>query len=76
MHAPAVGSGVPEVISYLNGITIHGVFSLKNLVVKFVSLIFAVSSGLPTATQGPIIALGYGDLYWCHLVMDPHGSHV
>ena len=61
VHKPAVGSGVPEVISYLNGITVHGVFSLKNLIVKFLSLIFAVSSGLPAATQGPIIALGYGD---------------
>ena len=58
MHPPAVGSGVPEVIAYLNGVTVLGVFSLKNLIVKFIALIFATSSGLPTATQGPIIALG------------------
>ena len=49
---------MPEVIAYLNGVIVHGVFSLKNLIVKFIALIFATSSGLPTATQGPIIALG------------------
>ena len=58
VHPPAVGSGVPEVISYLNGVVVHGVFSVKNLVVKFISLVFAVSSGLLTGTQGPIIAMG------------------
>ena len=45
-------------ISFLNGVIVHGTLSIKNLLVKFVSLVFAVCSGLPTAIQGPIIAMG------------------
>ena len=58
VHPPGAGSGVPEVISYLNGVIVHGTQSVKNLLVKFLSLVFAVCSGLPTAIQGPIIAMG------------------
>ncbi len=58
IHAPGAGSGVPEVISYLNGVIVHGTLSMKNLFIKFISLTLAVSSGLPTAIQGPMIAIG------------------
>ncbi len=50
---------MPEVISYLNGVIVHGTLSMKNLFIKFISLTLAVSSGLPTAIQGPMIAIGY-----------------
>ncbi len=58
MHPPGAGSGVPEVISFLNGVIVHGSLSVKNLLVKFISLVLSVCSGLPTAIQGPIIAMG------------------
>ena len=58
VHPPAAGGGTPEVLAYLNGVVVHGVFGLKNLIVKFTSNVFAVSSGLPCAIQGPIIAYG------------------
>lgn len=58
MHPPAAGSGVPAVISYLNGVIVHGTLTFKNLVVKFLSLALAVAGGLPAGIHGPIIALG------------------
>lgn len=58
VHPAAAGSGVPEVIAFLNGVIVHGTLSFKTLVVKFVALVFAVSSGLPCAIQGPLIAMG------------------
>lgn len=58
VYAPACGSGVPEILAYLNGVVVHGTLNLKYFVVKFISLVFAVSSGLPAAIQGPVIAMG------------------
>ncbi|CAD5124730.1 DgyrCDS13000 [Dimorphilus gyrociliatus] len=58
VHPPAGGSGVPETITFLNGIVIHQTLSLRNFIVKFASVVFAVSSGLPSSIQGPIISLG------------------
>ena len=66
IHPPAAGGGTPEVMAFLNGIIVHGSLSLKNLVIKFTSNVFAVSSGLPTAIQAPIIT--YGSVYsWARL---------
>jgi len=58
IHPLAAGGGTPEVIAFLNGIIVHGSLSLKNLVVKFTSNVFAVSSGLPAGIQAPIITYG------------------
>ena len=54
----AAGSGLPEVIAYLNGAHIRRIFSLRTGIVKFVSVIFAVSSGLPVGPEGPMVHLG------------------
>ncbi|ELT90364.1 hypothetical protein CAPTEDRAFT_205673 [Capitella teleta] len=58
IHPVAAGGGTPEIIAYLNGVMVHGALGLKNLVVKFCSLVFSVSSGLAVGTQGPLISYG------------------
>ena len=52
------GSGVPEVMGYLNGVYIKNIYSLPNLVIKFLSCILAVASGLPVGPEGPMISIG------------------
>jgi chloride channel 7 len=54
----AGGSGVPEVMAYLNGINVPRVFDLRTFIVKFVSTMCAVASGLPVGPEGPMIHLG------------------
>jgi chloride channel 7 len=54
----AGGSGVPEVMAYLNGCNIPRVFNLRVFVVKFISTICSVASGLPVGPEGPMIHLG------------------
>ena len=52
------GSGLPEVIAYLNGVRVRYIFNFRICVLKFVSVIFAVSSGLPVGPEGPMVHLG------------------
>jgi len=54
----AAGSGVPEVMAYLNGCMMPKIFEMKTLVVKFFSCAFAVASGLPAGPEGPMIHMG------------------
>jgi chloride channel 7 len=54
----AAGSGVPEVMAYLNGCNIPKVFNVATFGVKFVSTVCAVASGLPVGPEGPMIHLG------------------
>ena len=41
----AAGSGIPEVIAYLNGANLRRIFNIKTLATKLTSVIFAVGSG-------------------------------
>eukprot|EP00754_Rhynchopus_humris_P009487 Rhum_TRINITY_DN14025_c5_g1::Rhum_TRINITY_DN14025_c5_g1_i1::g.67900::m.67900 len=54
----AAGSGLPEVMAYLNGVQLNRVFTARVMAVKFLSCFFAVSSGLPVGPEGPMIHLG------------------
>jgi len=54
----AAGGGTVEVIAFLNGIMVHRMLTLKNLIVKFIANVLAVASGLPAAIQAPIITYG------------------
>ncbi|CBH18761.1 chloride channel protein, putative [Trypanosoma brucei gambiense DAL972] len=54
----AAGSGVPEVMAYLNGVMFPRVFNIRNLIVKTLSCIFVVSAGVPVGAEGPIIHIG------------------
>lgn len=54
----AAGSGIPDVMAYLNGIMFPRIFNVRNLVVKTLSCVLAVSAGMPVGTEGPIIHIG------------------
>ena len=54
----AAASGVPEIMAFLNGVLVRKVFNVTTGFVKFVSVIFAVGSGLPVGPEGPMIHLG------------------
>ncbi len=54
----AGGSGIPDVMAYLNGVSIRKIFGAKALLVKFFSCIFAVSAGLYGGQEGPMIHMG------------------
>ncbi|XP_028399217.1 chloride channel protein C-like [Dendronephthya gigantea] len=54
----AAGSGIPELIGFLNGTIIRRIFNVKTMVVKFFSCVCAVASGLPVGPEGPMIHLG------------------
>eukprot|EP00667_Euglena_gracilis_P001858 EG_transcript_1859 len=54
----AAGSGIPEVMAYLNGVLLPKVFNVRTLITKLWSCIFAVASSLPVGPEGPMIHLG------------------
>lgn len=54
----AAGSGIPEIIGFLNGTRIKDIFKVQTLVVKFLSCAFAVGCGMPVGYEGPMIHLG------------------
>jgi chloride channel 3/4/5 len=51
----AAGSGIPEVKTILGGFVIKKFLGLKTLVVKVISLVFGISSGLCIGVQGPLV---------------------
>lgn len=54
----ALGSGVPEVKSYLNGVQLDNVVRLRTLFAKTGSVIFGVASGLFAGPEGPMVHVG------------------
>mmetsp|Transcript_13128 Transcript_13128/g.35103 ORF Transcript_13128/g.35103 Transcript_13128/m.35103 type:complete len:785 (-) Transcript_13128:79-2433(-) len=54
----AAGSGIPEVMAYLNGVLINKLFNVRTLLVKFASCALAVGAGLPVGPEGPLIHIG------------------
>ncbi|KJE89695.1 hypothetical protein CAOG_001129 [Capsaspora owczarzaki ATCC 30864] len=54
----ATGSGIPEVIGYLNGVAIPGLVSFKTLIVKILGTGLAVGSGLMCDPEGPTVHIG------------------
>jgi chloride channel 7 len=57
-YPQAAGSGIPELIAFLNGVDIKGVVSLPVLVTKALSCCFATAAGLPLGREGPMIHSG------------------
>ena len=54
----AAGSGLPELIGFLNGTFMRRIFNLKTFIAKFVSCFLSVGSGMPVGPEGPMIHLG------------------
>eukprot|EP01059_Diplonema_ambulator_P021477 TRINITY_DN3567_c0_g2_i2.p1 TRINITY_DN3567_c0_g2~~TRINITY_DN3567_c0_g2_i2.p1 ORF type:complete len:1005 (+),score=45.77 TRINITY_DN3567_c0_g2_i2:757-3771(+) len=54
----ASGSGLPEVMAYLNGVQLTKSLAGKVVVCKYLSCLCAVASGLPVGPEGPMIHLG------------------
>ncbi|GMH88946.1 hypothetical protein TL16_g11308 [Triparma laevis f. inornata] len=54
----SLGSGIPEVKAYLNGINIKGFFSSLTFAVKIIGTVLSVSSGLAVGPEGPLVHLG------------------
>ena len=54
----AVGSGIPEVKAYLNGVELPGFLSFRTLIIKVIGCILAVSSGMALGKEGPFIYIG------------------
>ncbi|PHH87400.1 hypothetical protein CDD83_8919 [Cordyceps sp. RAO-2017] len=55
VYYSAAGSGVAEVRVILSGFVLHGFLGFKTLIIKMVSLIFSVSSGLSLGKEGPFV---------------------
>ncbi|KJZ72840.1 hypothetical protein HIM_07784 [Hirsutella minnesotensis 3608] len=55
VYYSAAGSGVAEVRVILSGFVLHGFLGFKTLIIKMVSLVFSVSSGLSLGKEGPFV---------------------
>ena len=49
----AGGSGIPELIAFLNGTSIRHIYNVRTLLAKFISCAFAVSSGIKLTDSEP-----------------------
>ena len=54
----AAGSGVAELISYLNGVNYPNYFGFKTFITKVVGVILAVVGGLIVGKEGPLAHIG------------------
>lgn len=54
----AIGSGIPEVKAYLNGVRVKRFASGRLLLVKILGTIASVSSGLAVGPEGPLVHIG------------------
>lgn len=71
----AGGSGIPELIGFLNGTVVRHIFNFKTMLVKFFSCVCAVGAGLPIGPEGPMIHLGYVACYLLNAVELPLSDH-
>ncbi|XP_013403924.1 chloride channel protein C [Lingula anatina] len=58
LRPSAGGSGIPELIGFLNGAVVRHIFNVKTLVIKFFSAMCVVGAGMPVGPEGPMIHLG------------------
>ena len=54
----AAGSGVAEMIGYLNGVNYPGFIGINTLITKIFGVVFAVSSRLCIGKEGPLCHIG------------------
>ncbi|KAK9790124.1 hypothetical protein WJX73_008199 [Symbiochloris irregularis] len=51
----AAGSGIAEVKTYLNGIHIRGLLTVRTLVAKLAGVVFSIAAGLIAGKEGPFV---------------------
>jgi H+/Cl- antiporter ClcA len=57
--APAtVGSGIPELISMMNGVNFTDLLTAKALICKVIGLVFVTLSSLCVGKEGPLVHIG------------------
>jgi chloride channel 7 len=54
----ATGSGVAEMIAYMNGINYPGFLGIDTLITKVIGVVFAVSGKLCIGKEGPLAHIG------------------
>eukprot|EP01029_Cantina_marsupialis_P013004 TRINITY_DN28836_c0_g1_i1.p1 TRINITY_DN28836_c0_g1~~TRINITY_DN28836_c0_g1_i1.p1 ORF type:complete len:895 (+),score=278.33 TRINITY_DN28836_c0_g1_i1:62-2746(+) len=54
----AIGSGISEIKTLLNGVRLPRVVRIKTLICKAVGVLFSVAGGLPVGKEGPMIHSG------------------
>ncbi|CCW64808.1 unnamed protein product [Phytomonas sp. EM1] len=54
----AAGGGIPDVITYLNGVHLPRAMNVRTFAAKAISCVCAVASGLPVGLEAPLIHLG------------------
>lgn len=54
----AIGSGIPDIKAYLNGINLNKVVRIRVLFAKVIGMCFSCASGLPLGKEGPMIHAG------------------
>eukprot|EP00731_Ephydatia_muelleri_P014804 Em0008g524a len=54
----AGGSGVPELMCYLNGVKIPGIIQIRSVVGKAFGLIFSTAAGFYVGQEGPMFYIG------------------
>uniref|UniRef100_A0A7S4QBH1 Chloride channel protein n=1 Tax=Alexandrium monilatum TaxID=311494 RepID=A0A7S4QBH1_9DINO len=52
------GSGIPEVLSFLNGNSMPGLFSPVGLCIRVVAIVGTQLAGFPVGREGPMVAIG------------------
>ncbi|KAF9594409.1 hypothetical protein IFM89_031011 [Coptis chinensis] len=59
MFAPTtIGSSIPEIKAYLNGVDTPNMFGAPQLVVKIIGSICDISAGLDLGKEGPLVHIG------------------
>jgi hypothetical protein len=54
----AAGSGIPDVVAYLNGVDVPAVLLFRTLVAKILGSLGSVGAGLAVGKEGPFVHIG------------------
>ena len=72
----AYGSGVPEIISYLNGVNYPSVIGFQTFITKIFANVLAVSGGLCIGKEGPLAHIGANIGVITAYLPLPHFEHL
>lgn len=52
------GSGIPEVLGFLNGNQVSGIFTFRSLCIRTIGIVLSQAAGFPLGREGPMVAIG------------------